>query len=47
RIIFEFNVVSSSGYTYLQLLKVFRGSDRLQNKKSSELDIFRVHFFRT
>ncbi|MCI59154.1 hypothetical protein A2U01_0080409, partial [Trifolium medium] len=47
RIVFEFNVVNTSGYTHLQLLKVFRGSDGLQYKKSSEVEFFRVHFFRT
>ncbi|MCI49802.1 hypothetical protein A2U01_0071046, partial [Trifolium medium] len=45
RIIFDFNVVSTSRYMHLQLLKDFRGSTvfssrGLQNLKSSELDVF-------
>ncbi|MCI77234.1 hypothetical protein A2U01_0098504, partial [Trifolium medium] len=38
--------MASSGLDGLQNLKALRGSDCLQELKSSELDVFRVHFFR-
>ncbi|MCI87024.1 hypothetical protein A2U01_0108305, partial [Trifolium medium] len=39
-------ILASSRLDGLQSLKALRGSDSLQDLRASELDIFRVHFFR-